>query len=124
MDAPPARRKEPSAEKAREVKQAPEERLPAALRSVEMRPPAMSLRPSIEPCQVKMPALGYCESISAVWKASLDMQNAVKSQERSLPGIGIFEDSWTAKLACQPILVPSRTTFNKSFPAQHALHAS
>ena len=50
MEAPAARRKEPSAEKAREVKHWPEVLLLALRLSEYSRPPAMSLLPSIVPC--------------------------------------------------------------------------
>lgn len=47
---PPASRKEPSAEKAREVKQRPLLVLAEVRRSARRRPPAMSLRPAMVPC--------------------------------------------------------------------------
>ena len=46
---PPASSQEPSAEKARDVKQVPDEALAAVRRLPDRRPPAMSLRPSIVP---------------------------------------------------------------------------
>ncbi len=49
FEAPPASRKEPSAENASDVKHWPEVRLPAARRSDASRPPATSRRPSIVP---------------------------------------------------------------------------
>ncbi len=50
LEAPAARRKEPSAENVREVKHWPEVRLLALRLSEDSRPPAMSLLPSMVPC--------------------------------------------------------------------------
>ena len=50
---PPASRKDPSAEKAREVKQRPLLVLSALRRSERRRPPAMSRRPEMVPCEKK-----------------------------------------------------------------------
>ena len=61
FEAPAASSMEPSAEKAREVKHCPEVRLPAARLSDASRPPAMSRRPSMVPCNTSCP----CQTVSA-----------------------------------------------------------
>ena len=59
LEAPPASRNAPSAEKASDVKHWPEVRLAAARRSDARRPPATSRRPSIVPWLVLGAAI-YC----------------------------------------------------------------
>ena len=70
LDAPPASSQAPSAEKASVVKHCPEAALPAALRSPSLRPPAMSLLPSIVPCHQPRAASLEFHKCTSTWLAS------------------------------------------------------